>query len=159
MAIEYHIISFDEWRQRIQPLWEWNSDWHWIPIINNPYGMVQYHGHSVFVRTIIFPIMCTVDGEPAAYTNIYNISDTHVRLRGIWVEPEFRGQRLVAPMLDYAVSLWPEPWHTCIGYYKPHNIDYFLKIWFDERIEWYDWRGREGADVSEDITLLRKRFR
>jgi hypothetical protein len=159
--VEYKIVTFDEWRQQIQPLWDWNTDWHWIPIINNPYGMVQYHGVDTFVNTIVFPIMCTVDGVPAAYTNVYNISDTHIRIRGIYVEPEFRGQKLVSPMLDYAVSLFPDPWHTCIGYYRNTNIDYFLKIWFDEKVPGYEWRGREVGDRDEgdySVTLLRKHF-
>lgn len=160
--IEYQILPFDEWRQRIQPLWPWNTDWHWIPIINNPYGMIQYRGLDAFRRIIQFPVMCTVDGTPAAYTNFYNISDTHVRLRGIYVEPEYRGHRLVGPMLDHAASLFPEPWHTAIGYYRNTNIEYFLKTWFDEQMPNYGWRRREVGDRTEGdytITLLRKRFR
>lgn len=160
--IEYEIIDFDDWRQRIQPLWPWNTDWHWIPIINNPYGMIQYAGSDVFKRVITFPVMCTVNGTPAAYTNIYNISDTHVRIRGIYVEPEFRGKRLVGPMLDWACSKFPEPWHTAIGYYRNTNVDYFLKVWFDERMPDYGWRKREVDNRIEgdySITMLRKRFR
>ena len=156
---EYHIIDFDLWREKIQALWPWNTDWHWIPIINNPYAMIQYRGLDAFRRVIQFPVMVTVDGTPAAYTNFYNISDTHVRIRGIYVEPEFRGKRLVGPMLDYAASLFPRPWRTVIGYYRNTNVDYFLKTWFDERMPDYGWRKREVGDRTEGdytITLLRK---
>lgn len=160
--VEFKVINFDEWRQHIQPLWPWNTDWHWIPIINNPYGMIQYAGYEVFKRMVMFPVMCTVDGEPAAFTSVYNISDTHLRLRGIYVKPEFRGQRLTVPMMEWACNLFPEPWHTVIIYGRSTNIDYYLKVWFDEQMPNYKWRKREVGDSYEGdytITLLRKRFR
>ena len=98
--VEFQVIEFDEWRQRIQPLWPWETDWHWIPFLNTPFGQNQYTGLDTFKRVITFPVMCTVDGVPAAYTSVFNISDTHLRIRGVYTEPEFRGRGLVAPMLD-----------------------------------------------------------
>ena len=160
--MEFEVISFEKWRQCIQPLWPWNTDYHWIPIYNNPYGMVQYRGQEVFDRMIVFPVMCTVDGEPAAFTQVYNISDTHVRIRGIYVDPKFRGQRLVNPMVTWAVNLFPEPWHTAIGYYRTNNVDYFKKVFFDGEVEEYGWRQRIVNGKREgdyDIILLQKRIR
>lgn len=159
--VEFKVIDFDEWRQRIQPLWNWIDDWHHIPIINNPYGMIQYTGLEAFKRIITFPIMCTVHGIPAAYTNVYNISDTHIRIRGIYVEPEFRGRRLVAPMLDFACELFPEPWHTVIGYYRTTTVDW-CKQELDHVEIGHEWRNRmvDGKAVDEyQIILLGKQYR
>jgi GNAT superfamily N-acetyltransferase len=163
--VEFKVIDFDEWRQRMQPLWPWNNDWHWIPIINNPYGQIQYTGCEAFKRVIMFPVMCTVNGTPAAYTSVFNISDTHLRLRGVYTEPEFRGQGLVAPMLDWACNLFPEPWHTAIGYGRETSLDYFLKVWFDEVMPNYSSRRRyehSAEDLSNGdptVTLMRRKFR
>ena len=158
-SVQHSVIPFDEWRQHIQPLWPWQKDWHWIPIINNPYGMVQYTGVESFWRVITFPVMTMVDGEPACFTNIYNISDTHLRIRGIYCKPEFRGKGYVAPMLDWACQLFPEPWHTVIGYYRNMTADYFLKIWCDENMPGFGWRKRVVAGRVEgdyEIMLLTK---
>jgi hypothetical protein len=163
--VEFKVIDFDEWRQRMQPLWPWNTNWYWLPIINNTYGQIQYTGHEAFTRVIMFPVMCTVDGTPAAYTSVFNISDTHLRLRGVYTEPEFRGQRLVAPMLDWACNLFPEPWHTAIGYGRETSLDYFLNVWFDEVMPNYSSRKRiehELVDSRSDeptATLMRRKFR
>ena len=159
--VEFKVIEFNEWRRRICPLWSWIDDWHHIPIINNPYGMIQYTGLDAFERMIVFPIMCTVDGVPAAYTNVYNISDTHIRIRGIYVEPEFRGRRLVAPMLDYACGLFPEPWHTLIGYYRTTTADWCKKELHHVEAG-HDWRHRSGngtALAEYKIILLERKYR
>ena len=159
--VNFKIITFDEWRQRIQPLWSWIDDWHHIPLINNPYGMIQYTGQEAFKRIITFPIMCTVDDEPAAYTNIYNISDTHIRVRGIYVEPKFRGQHLVAPMIDFACKLFPQPWHTVIGYYRTNTADWAKKELEHTETD-HGWRHRivNGKPVDEyQIILLKRKFR
>jgi hypothetical protein len=160
--VEHEIIPFNEWRRHIQPLWPWNTDWHWIPVIHNPHGMIQYAGEEAFERIIMFPVMCSVGGVPAAFTSVYNISDTHLRIRGIYVKPEFRGQHLVTPMLEWACNLFPDPWHTAIIYAREHNIDYFLNGWFDEKMPNYSSRRREVGDSQEvdyTITLMRKKFR
>jgi len=96
-----------------------------------------------------------------AYTSVYNISDTHLRLRGIYTEPEFRGQHLVTPMLEWACNLFPEPWHTVIIYAREYNLDYFLGGWFDEQMPNYSSRQREVNESFENytITLLRKKYR
>ena len=111
---------------------------------------------------IVFAVMCTVGGKPAAYTHIYNISDTHLRIRGIFVEPEFRGQRLAAPMLDFACNLYPEPWHTVIGYYRTTTADWCEKE-LQHEFTSHGWRTRVlGDGRTEDkykIILMTRRFR
>ena len=162
MNVEHHIITFNEWRQRIQPLWPWNTDWHWIPVMDNPFGMVQYTGLEAFRRIIVFPVMTTVDGEPAAYTFVHNISDTHLRTRGVYVEPEFRGKAdLIGPMLDWVCHLYPEPWHTLLSYYQTRTSKWAKrKQGFEELGHGWRYRVVNGRTVGDyQIILLQRRFR
>ena len=160
--VEYQILSTEEWRQRIQPLWPWNTDYHWIPLIDNPFGMMQYAGREVFTKVIVFPVMATVDGEPAAYTYVHNISDTHLRTRGVYVEPKFRGKGdLIGPLLDYACFLYPEPWHTVLSYYQTRTSKWAMRKQ-NFGVTAHQWRKRivNGKPVDDyEIILLARRFR
>lgn len=162
MALSFDVIDTERWRKAMTELWPWNYDHRWIPLFNNPYGMVQYLGSEVFDRVLMFPVEARVDGEPAGWTCIYNVSDTHVRIRGVYVKPEFRGMGIAPQMLDYACSLWPEPWHTCIGYYRTDTLEHFKRVWGLEEMPGAGWREREvpGQQISDyNIILTRKRFR
>ena len=157
----FEIITFEEWRQNIVPLWPWNEDYRWIPIIHNPLGIMRYTGREIFEKVVQFPVVCKVDGEPAGYCCFYNISDTHIRTRGVYVDPKYRGRGLVKPMLEYGCSLFADNWNTFILIAREDNIDYWLKTWFDRKCEGYDWLPRmvNGEEQDIKITMLEKKFR
>ena len=161
MNVEYRITTFEDWRQKIVPLWPWNTDYRWIPIIHNPLGIMRYTGQEIFEKVVQFPTVCVVNGKPAAYACFYNISDTHIRTRGVYVEPEFRGKRLVKPLLEFGCSLFNTNWNTFILLAREDNIDYWLKTWFDKKCDGYGFLPRlvDGKEVSPKITVLEKRFR
>ncbi len=161
-TVEYKIISFEEWRISVQPMWSWIEDHHWIPIINNPYGMIQYAGKEVFSKVIQFPIAAFVDGQQVGWSLVYNISDTVIRVRGVYVLPEARGLGIGTGLYDFALSLWPEPWSHYIGYYDAKSLKHFEKTWDLKPLPQFTWRVRvipTTNQTGEPIHLAYKKFR
>lgn len=154
--IEYKVIPFEEWRKAVMPMWSWIKDHHWIPIINNPYGMIQYKGSEVFSRVIQFPITALVNGKQVGWSLVYNVSDTVIRVRGVYVLPEARGLGIGTGLYDYALSLWPEPWSHYIGYYDPRSLKHFSKTWDLKPHPLFSWRARQipvAKQVGDPIHL------
>ena len=153
--LSFEIIEFEEWRKSILPMWPWNQSHYWIPIINNPYGMIQYLGREVFERTLVFPIAAKVNNRSVGWCLVYNISDTVVRVRGVYVDPEFRGNRIAQKLYDYALSIWPEPWTHYVGYYDPKSFELFQSTWNLKPIKEYLWRTRQipGQDNNKNSKI------
>ena len=140
--IEYSVITFENWRMCVQPMWKWIEDYHWIPIINNPYGMVQYSGSEVFKRTLQFPIAASLNGKQVGWSLVYNISDTAIRVRGVYVLPEARGTGIGTGLYDFALSLWPDPWSRYVGYYDAKSLELFSRTWNLKPVPGFNWRSR-----------------
>ena len=161
-VVDYKIISFEDWRKSVQPMWSWIRDYHWIPIINNPYGMIQYMGEEVFSRVIQFPIAAVVDGKQVGWSLVYNISDTVIRVRGVYVLPEARGLGIGTGLYDFALSLWPEPWSHYVGYYDAKSLKLFEKTWGLKPLPQFSWRTRVipgTKQAGEPIHLAYKKIR
>ena len=111
------IINHEDYRKGIIDLYpEYLKRYQMKPILSNPYGMVQYISTEIFDNILLFPIKITYNGLDAGFTCVYNISDTHIRMDGIYIRYDFRGKGLVKHMVKYAASLWPEPWDTMVGW-------------------------------------------
>lgn len=123
--IKCRIITTEEWRKAIIQLWDWNEDYHWVPLFHNAMGLVQYTGAELFERLIVFPIQVEVDGVPAGWVKAWNISDTHVRIQGFYVKPEFRGLGLFFKLYEYACSLWPTPWAWSVQHCRADTLSLY----------------------------------
>ncbi len=147
--ITYEVISFENWRASVKPLWKWIEDYHWIPIINNPYGMVQYMGEEVFKRTLLFPIAAKINNQQVGWSLVYNISDTAIRVRGVYVDPKARGLGIGTGLYDFALSLWPEPWSLYVGYYDSESMELFKRTWGLTPFPEFKWRTRHIPGQSQ----------
>ena len=87
---QLEIINWSDFREGIAPLWK--TDPNTIPIFNNPYHIIQYPQHLCHNSIVLFPVCYKVDGKPVAYSCVYNLSDTVIRTRGIFVLEEHRGK-------------------------------------------------------------------
>ena len=125
--------------------------------------MVQYTGREIFEKLLVFPIEVRVDDDPAGWACVYNISDTHIRSNGIYIKPKYRGLKLGVKLYEYACSIWPDPWHTCLAYFRTGNVDYFMREWKASKFKDYDWRARvitkDNIVDDYEIILVYKRFR
>ncbi len=156
----FKIIPFDEWRRMIATLWLMDGSYGFIPPIINGYGQMQYCGKEVFRRIVLFPIAAEYEGEQVGWTSIYNISDEAVRVRGIYVLPEFRSSGVGFRMSNYAMSLWPAPWKYCFMYARSSNLDRYLRWGFTvppaHKMRTWDY----GRRMNEgQIILVHKRLR
>lgn len=124
--LRLRIIPIQEWQKKMARHWGVENPEH-ISNFNNPFGMIRYFGKEIFSQIIFFPVCLEFKGTPVAYSSIYNISSTHLRIRGIYVEPAFRGKGFGHIIISKMLELWPPPWHTVIGYFRPETWPTFEK--------------------------------
>src|SRR5262245_8640873 len=139
------IIPFSEWRLQIAPLWLMTGSYHFIHQVPDSYGQMQYVGRELFTRVILFPIAAELEGERVGWTSVYNISDDAVSVRGIYVLPECRSSGIGVTMVNYAMSLWPSPWHRCFMYARSSNVQRYER-WGFTVVPGHQLRAFELAD-------------
>lgn len=140
MNVELETIPFEKWREKIWPLWPQARFPEEISPIDNTYGIMTYVGREIFEKVLLFPIEMKLDGKAIGWTSIYNISDEDVRIRGLYVLPEFRGRGLGYRLCDHAISLWPEPWRRCFGFWRTTAFPSLEKNWGLRRCPGYEPR-------------------
>ena len=101
-----------------------------ISLFSNTQGQVQYHGREIFARMLCIPVVASWDGRDIAWTMTNNISDTVIRARNTYVLPEMRGRGVGRAILDYAISLWPYPWQTCMTLVEESNRAFYERAGF-----------------------------
>lgn len=151
------IIPFAEWRREISPLWMMDGSYRMIPPIINGYGQMQYTGRDIFTRVLLYPIAAEFGGERVGWTSIYNISDEALRVRGIYVLPEFRSNGIGRAMVDHAMSLWPSSFRRCFMYARSSNVERYKRWGFDIAAQHATRSWEEGEALGDDkIVLMRK---
>ena len=108
--------------------------------------MLQYYGRELSSRVLYFPVCARFSNQSVAWALTYNISDTHIRIRGLFVEPEHRGKGIGPALCDYAVSLWPSPWFRCVGYWRDDSFTRLAKSWGLQPVESVQPRVRITGD-------------
>jgi GNAT superfamily N-acetyltransferase len=128
--LQIKIIPFSDWRREISPLWLMEGSYQLITQVIDGYGQMQYAGRELFRRVILFPICAEYDGERIGWTSIFNISDEALRVRGIYVLPEFRSNGVGRTMVEFAMGLWPAPWKRCFMYARASNVERYKRWGF-----------------------------
>ena len=117
------LVTWDEFQEGIAPLWKVIPNT--IPIFNNPYSIIQYDESVWHTDIIYFPAKYVVDGKTVGYISIYNLSDMHIRPRGIYILPEYRGQCLGHEMQTAAWDLFPKSFYRAFIWSREENVERF----------------------------------
>ena len=125
MSTTLNVITWEEFQIGIAPLWN-SSDPKTIPIFNNPYGIIQYH-KSLWKNIIYFPCEYKVNDKVVGYISIYNLSNIHIRPRGIYIKPEYRGRAHGHQMQVAAWNLFPKSFYRAFIWSRAGNVDRFCK--------------------------------
>jgi len=104
------IIPWREFQIGIAPLWK-NQNPQTIPIYNNPFGLIQYSNNYLHQKIIYFPCRYVINNHVVGYISIYNISDIHIRPRGIYILEEYQGIGLGHKMQQLAWDLFPKSFY------------------------------------------------
>jgi GNAT superfamily N-acetyltransferase len=155
--LELRIIPFSEWRREISPLWLMEGSYTQVTHTLNGYGQMQYVGREYFQRVLLFPIAAELEGERIGWTSIFNTSDEAVRVRGIYVLPEFRSNGVGWTMVHYAMSLWPDSWKRCFMYARASNVERYQR-WGFTIVPDHSHRSFEQGEALNDreIVLMQK---
>jgi len=163
------IIPWAEFQQGIAPLWYSNSP-STIPIFNNPYGIIQYDQSDWANKIIYFPAKYVVDETTVGYISIYNLSDMHIRPRGIYILPEHRGKGLGHRMQEAAWNLFPKTFYRAFIWSRDENVERFSKyskmnvvpggsnIWseYSQLYMFFMYRDRHTKPTDDELTLNRE---
>jgi GNAT superfamily N-acetyltransferase len=156
-GLELKIIPFADWRREISPLWMMDGSYRMIPPVINGHGQMQYTGREIFKRVLLFPIAAEFGGERIGWTSIYNISDEGLRVRGIYVLPEFRSNGIGRTMVNHAMSLWPPCFKHCFMYARSSNIERYKRWGFAIAADHKNRPWEEGEALNEqEIVLMQK---
>jgi GNAT superfamily N-acetyltransferase len=154
------IIPFAEWRTEIAPLWMRVGGERYIGPTVEAHGQIQYPGPERPKSMLCFPIAAEYENERIGWTSVFNLSNEAIRIRGIYVLPEFRANGVGYRMVQHAMSLWPAPWKRCFMYARPGNVQRFARWGFEvvpgmEPRSWPEGRSFGGGD----IVLMQKSMR
>jgi len=150
------IIDFATWRQGIAPLWN-RYDYEKIPIYNNPYNIIQYPQEDIHRSILFFPVCYYVDGEPACYSSIYNISDHILRIRGVYVLPKFRHKGLAHKMLLEMINLFPSTFYRVVGFWREDSYERFIKHSYMKVVPGTDWIWSSFTHTKMKLLYIDKR--
>lgn len=141
------IIRWQDFQDGIAPLWKADipSD---IPILNNPYRIIQYPVETWRDDIVYFPCRFRVDGEIAAYTSIYNIGDRITRIRGIYVLPGFRGKGVGHRMAAMAVNIFPMSFFRTVGFWREDSAPRFIEHSKMSIVPGTDWIWSDYSQVQ-----------
>jgi GNAT superfamily N-acetyltransferase len=155
--IELEIIPFAEWRQGIAPLWLMQGSYTKVHPTLNGHGQMQYIGRELFERILLFPVTASHGGRRIGWTSIYNISDSALRIRGVYVAPEFRSNGVGRAMVEYAIGLWPSEWSDCFMYARASNIQRYER-WGFEVVRSFRLRSFEDGEMFNEtgVQLMKK---
>lgn len=124
-------LDFDRWSREIAPLWHMEGAVHLITPLVNGYGQLQFAGPELPARVRHVPLAAELDGVRIAWTSIYNISDQGLRLRGIYVEPQWRSNGVGRALVTYAVGLWPAHFDRVFLYARLANVERYRRWGFE----------------------------
>jgi GNAT superfamily N-acetyltransferase len=124
--MKLEVITWAEFQIGIAPLWRADVPAD-IPILNNPFNIIQYPLDGWKDRIVFFPCRLMHGDVPVAYTSIYNISDDVTRIRGIYVEPEYRGKGIGHTIWQKAARLFPEGFYRTVGFWREDSAPRFIQ--------------------------------
>ena len=163
MKTKLNIIKWNEFQKGIAPLWK-STNPKTIPIFNNPYSIIQYD-KSKWKDIIYFPCEYVVDDIIVGYISIYNLSDIHIRPRGIYIKPEYRGKGLGHMMQKDCWNLFPKSFYRAFIWSRSENLERFCKnsnmfilpgggnIWSEFGQDFQYFLYNERAPYPNDIDL------
>jgi len=124
-------LPFEIWRREIAPLWHMEGSAHLITPMVNGFGQMQYAGPELPARVRYVALAAELDGARIAWTSIYNISDQALRLRGIYVEPQWRSNGIGRALVMHAIARWPERWDRVFLYARSSNVERYRRWGFE----------------------------
>lgn len=148
------VISWADFQKGIAELWK-SDDPDTIPIINNPFRIIQYGVEEMRDRICFFP--CAIvdqDENIACYTSIYNISDTTLRVRGIWVHPSYRGRGVGHKAWQMATTLFPPSFNRVVGFWREDSAPRFIEHSGMKIVPGTDWFWSDYSGVNMRMLYL-----
>lgn len=133
-----------------------------VGLLNNPFNIIQYTGREIFDKVLCFPTALKLsNGQLVSWTCPFNISDTTIRMRGIYVHPDYRKNGYARIMIDEALSLWPKGWNRCIVNAWHDKIEFYKKLGFTPvqlKRNAFGGPGKGDYSTATNETIIMERY-
>ena len=97
---------------------------------------------------ILFPVKYVVDGVTVAHTCVYNIDDTLIRTRGIYVEADYRGKGYGHKIQQAQWDLFPKTFFRAFGFWREDSAPRFQKYSEMQIVPGTDWIWSDFSKVN-----------
>lgn len=144
------VIPWCDFQEGIAPLWKADVPTN-IPILNNPYQIIQYPLEQWRDDILYFPCRYVENGEVMAYTSIYNLGDRITRIRGIYVLPGYRGKGVGHKIGRMAANLFPMAFFRTVGFWREDSAPRFIEHSKMSIVPGTDW-------IWSDFSQVQMRF-
>lgn len=89
---DMHFAQLKAWITSERLCYQWGG-----PTFRYPLTAIQMRTHCQ--QQQVLPFMCTLDGQPVGFVELYQQSNRQYRVCRVFISPEFRGQHLADRML------------------------------------------------------------
>jgi ribosomal protein S18 acetylase RimI-like enzyme len=157
--LRFQELDLETWSREIAPLWHMEGAAAAIPPTVNGHGQLQYCGAELARRVRFLPLAAELDGARVAWTSIYNISDQGLRLRGIYVQAQWRSNGIGRALVDEAIGRWPTQWDRVFLYARGENVARYRR-WGFEIVPGHQPRiNRHGLGAAPGVIVQMMRLR
>lgn len=152
--LQFTVMPFATWRREIAPLWHMEGTTRFLGPVIGGYGQMQYCGEELATRVRVVPLAAELDGRRVAWTSIYTLSDEALRLRGIYVLPEWRSNGIGRALVEHAIALWPAQWDRVFLYARMANVERYRRWGFEVVADNLPRTHRGAVDVDGRILQM-----
>ncbi|MFO0294602.1 MAG: GNAT family N-acetyltransferase [Rhodospirillales bacterium] len=157
--LRFQELDLETWSREIAPLWHMEGAAAAIPPTVNGHGQLQYCGAELARRVRFVPLAAELDGARVAWTSIYNISDQGLRLRGIYVQAQWRSNGIGRALVDEAIGRWPKQWDRVFLYARGENVARYRRWGFEIVPGHLPRINRQGMGAATGVIVQMMRLR
>lgn len=156
-------ITSEQWLKRLQQIPS-STMTPWPKVANNIFCSLQWSGKDAITKAQRKYFGYEVDGKIVASMEVYYISQTTIRVRGLYCDPSQRRNGYMSSCLELALNQYKGLAQQVITFATKEGLLFYKKAGFQEvpqwmarNVEYYDFYKKKYVQAPDDfISLLHK---
>lgn len=157
------LISADDWLKRTRQICS-ASMTPWPKVAHNTFCSLQWTGKDAITKAQRKYFGYEVDGKIIASMEIYYISLTTIRVRGLYCDLSQRKKGYMKSCLELALDQYKDLAQEVITFATKEGLLFYKKVgfhevehWLPRHLEYFDFQKKKFTLAPDDfMTLLRK---
>ena len=156
-------LNAQTWLQRVQEI-ESGTITPWPKVAKNIFGSLQWTGKDAVIKSQRKYYGLKIDNQIVASLEIYYLSETTIRVRGLYCNKTHRRKGYMKTCLTQALEHYRGKASRAVTFATPEGMPFYLRVgfevassWQPRNLEYFDFSKNEYVVVPDDhITLLHK---